>query len=246
MHSIDSDMAGPDDPRVDGPAIFERGVLRHGHTARDSVVIEAIAQRGWSRIVAPVPAVAAVDVVLVVELVVYLDVELVIRGIRRCGPVVVVEFVRVAGLRIKTEDGDSDRVDFVRYASCASWNYIGHLTGDLLAATVKANLRPDHIAQRPAIHSRVVNVQRQIGAWNHILREVALPLRQSRHGRVSAGCAGAPDLLKINEEERSVFPDRAAQGESTLVASAIRFRVGYGITDHVLGIEEVAGVHLRT
>src|SRR5579863_5672072 len=112
MHPVDSHMAGPDDPRVDGPAIFERSVLRHSHTACDPVVtIEAVAQYGWSRIVAPVPAVAAADVVLVVDLVVYLDVELVIRPIRRCGPVVVIEFVRVAGLRVKIQDGESDGIE---------------------------------------------------------------------------------------------------------------------------------------
>src|SRR3984957_13741272 len=107
MDPGDSHMAGPDDPRGDRPAIFERSVVRHRHAACDSVVIEAVTQREWTRIVAPVPAVAAVDVVPVVELVVDLDVELVIRRIRRFGPVVVIEFVRVTGLRVEIKNSDS-------------------------------------------------------------------------------------------------------------------------------------------
>src|SRR5450631_1783108 len=107
-------MAGPDDPRVDGPGIFQRSVLRHRNTALDSVIIETVAQGQRSRIVAPASAVAAADAVPVVDLVVYLDVELVARSRRQRREVVVVELVPVAGFRIEVEDSHSDRILFAR------------------------------------------------------------------------------------------------------------------------------------
>ena len=48
------------------------------------IIIEAVAQGQRSRIVVPASAVAAIDAVAVVNLVVDLDVELVIRSIRQC------------------------------------------------------------------------------------------------------------------------------------------------------------------
>ena len=93
MHPVDGRVAGPDNPRVHGPGIFERAVLRQGHTACDSVIIEAVAQGERSGEVAPAAAVAAADAVPVVDLVVYLYVELVIRRLRYRCEVIVLEFV---------------------------------------------------------------------------------------------------------------------------------------------------------
>ena len=75
MYPIQSHVAGPD-PRVYSPGVFQRGILRYGYTALDSVIVEAVAQRQRSCEIVPAPAIAAINVVPVVDLMVDLDVEL--------------------------------------------------------------------------------------------------------------------------------------------------------------------------
>ena len=195
VHPVDSHMASPDHPRVDGPGIFQRSVLRHRHTALDSVVIEAVAQGQRSRIVVPASAVAAADAVPVVDLVVYLDVELVVWAVRQCRVVVVIEFVPVAGLRIEVEDGQSNGIQFAGR--------------DHIRLAVVLHLRPVYAWIPTPLRSRVVDDQRQVSTGNHVCREIALPLRQGRYGHNSAGRAGTSNLLEIHEKECTVLDDRS-------------------------------------
>src|SRR5580704_5420600 len=222
-------MTGPDDARVHGPGIFERGVLRHGHAAPDSVVIEAVAQGQRSRKVAPAPAVAAADAIPVVDLVVYLNVELVIRRGRRRGVVIVVELVRVAGLRVKIEHGHADGV------------LLAHRDNIQLSArrTVGLHLRPAHAGGRWRANNQrlkwVVDVLRHSSSGIRICREVAHPLSRSWYSDDAALRAEAPDLLEINKKERAVLLDRPAQGKAALVALAVWLGVGRRV-------QEIAGV----
>src|SRR5215472_1829847 len=112
VYPVDRYVTSPDNPRVDGPGILERSVLRHGYTALDSIIIKAIAQSQWGRVVVPPSAIAAINAVPVIDLVVYLDVELVIRSRPQSAVVVIIELVCVAGLRIEIEDRQSDGIQF--------------------------------------------------------------------------------------------------------------------------------------
>ena len=153
MYPVEGRMAGPDDLWIYGPCVFHRGVLGYGRTVRDSVIVETVAQGERCRVVAPAPAIAGIEVVPVVNLVVHLDIKLVIRRVRHGCVVVVKEFVSIAGLWKEIQHSQTDRVNFV------GWNYIG--SASLLPAAVKANLRPEDVVRRSAIHVRVVNIIRE-------------------------------------------------------------------------------------
>jgi hypothetical protein len=101
VYPIHGRVVCPDSSRVESPGIFERAVLRRSRAVRDSVIIKSVSQSLRSGEVGPAPAVAAVDALLIVDLVVNLDVELVIRRTRCTGEIVVVEFSREIRLRIK-------------------------------------------------------------------------------------------------------------------------------------------------
>src|ERR1700691_5699375 len=104
MHPVNSRMAGPDHPGADIPGVFERAILRGGWTVGDAIIIEAVSQYFGGGVIAPAAAVAAIHALIVIELVVDLDVELIIRRIGCIGENEVIEFHAVGGLRIKIND----------------------------------------------------------------------------------------------------------------------------------------------
>ena len=118
MHPVDCEVTGPDDVGIYRAGIFNGSILCPCGTTRDSIsasiIVEAVSEDHWSVIVRGLAAVAPANVVAVVDLVINLDIELVIRSMRDAAENVVINWARQIGLRIKIEDGLADGVDFAR------------------------------------------------------------------------------------------------------------------------------------
>src|ERR1700677_4644215 len=197
MHAVNSRMACPDHPGADIPGVFERAILRGGWTVGDSIIIEAVSQYFRSCVVTPTAAVAAINALIVIELVVDLDVELIIRRIGRIGENEVIEFHAIGGLGIKINDSLPDGINFVR-RDHVQWPVI-----------CDADLQPRNA--RIAAGRWVVDMIRQSG-------EVASALRHGWHRLDIAGRRDAADFLEINEEECIVLLDRAAERKASLIS----------------------------
>ena len=172
------------------------------------------------------PAVAGVNALLIVNLVVDLDIELVVRPIRYGAEIEVVEFSGEVGFRIEIDHGLPDGIDFClrNYVENSMTHHLPPLTG--------WRVRSCGTRSKISNFEGIVNVIRR-------RREVPHSLGQRRHGRERTGRGDTADFFKIAEEKSLVFLDWPADGKTALVALDVWLGVG-------LGIEEIAGVHLRT
>src|SRR5215469_14696797 len=134
------------------------------------------------------------------ELIVHLNVELVVRGIRQGAQAEVEEFPRKIWFRIKIDDRLPNRVDL-------AWR-------DHIQVPVVTDLRPGGTVR--LADDGVIDII-------HSAAKVSGPLRQGGRAGDNVERFIVAHSLDIAEEERLVFSERPAQPESILIALVVGF-----------------------